>query len=194
MSVEGPKTTSVNVDGEPDGFEAPLAWYTELATSGATRLVVSTPPGALRAVHMALLGILKAPLKVLYRQSVDRLDPQPQGSPPRDFVGLDLDLARVQSAVDAAATLIWHDGRHQLWVAGRLGAQVVLDEDGVIYCYPDDPAFRDTLTAAGVPHVHAARTMAEVDYPKRWYRAENDAVEKRFIGGLRLAEVAHRKS
>ena len=29
MTDLGPKTTSVTADGEPDGFEPPVAWYTD---------------------------------------------------------------------------------------------------------------------------------------------------------------------
>ncbi|MFT4627212.1 MAG: hypothetical protein ACI8PZ_005893 [Myxococcota bacterium] len=192
MTSLGPKTISVTAEGEPDGFEPPLAWYTEMDPTGSTRIVVSTPQARLIEVHLALLDGLRGPMKVLYRQSVDRLDPKPAGAPPRDFVALDLPKPRVLAAIRDHAELVWHDGRHQLWAAGAYGEQVVLDEDGVLYCYPDDPSFRDRLDALGIPHVQAARTMADVDYPKRWYHADNDAVEASFVQGLGLTEVPHR--
>ncbi len=193
MTDLGPKTTSVTADGEPDGFEPPVAWYTEMDPTGSTRLVVSVPVERLRELHLKLLSALAGPLKVLYRQTVNRLEPGPSGAPPRDFVGLDLHPDRVFVALDTAASLVWHDARHQLWIAGRMNEQVVLDEDGVLYCYPDDPVFRDVLAQSGVPHVHTARTMADADYPKRWFHGANDAAEQGLIAALRLAEVPHRK-
>ena len=34
--------------------------------------------------------------------------------------------------------LIYHDGRHQIWILGLQGEQIILDELGMIYLYPDD--------------------------------------------------------
>src|SRR5689334_24599834 len=63
--------------------------YTTLFRS-VTQLVASVGIEHLLPLHVELLGALSPPLGVLYRQVIDRRDPKPQGTPPRDFVGLDL--------------------------------------------------------------------------------------------------------
>ena len=68
---------------------------------------------------------------------------------PVTFVAMDLPADRVRAALGERPTLLWADGRHQLWLRGRFGEQVVLDELGVLYCYPDDPAFRDGTSHGG---------------------------------------------
>lgn len=189
----GPKATSVTVDGAEDGFVPEAGWEAEMTPRGDTRLVVSVPHGDLPAVHAALIAALSPPLGLLYRQEVDRRNPRPQGAPPRDLVALDLPADRVIAALGEAAPLVYGDARCEVWIRGRMGEQVVLDHDGLIYVYPDDPAFRDAVQAAGVPGRDVV-TMAERDYVKHWFHAENDALEDALIASLRLTEVPLRRA
>jgi hypothetical protein len=183
-----PKAASVDAQGAGDGFVVRPGWLAEMTPAGDTRLVVSVPADDLPRVHKALATALSPPIGVLYRQKVDRLKPKPQGAPGRDFVALDKSLDDVLAALDAAAGLVWGDARHELWLRGGLGEQVVLDQDGLLYCYPDDPAFREVLAEAGVPP-DDVETIADRDYVKHWYHAEHDALEALLMQRLRLMEV-----
>ncbi|MEQ1505478.1 MAG: hypothetical protein ABMB14_24815 [Myxococcota bacterium] len=189
MELVGPKAVSVTKDGDDDGFVVAPGWSSEMTPTGDTRIVVSVPVGQLPAVHAALLSALAPPLSFLYRQKVDRKAPRPQGSPPRDHVALGLPLDRVTDALSRCGTLVYTDARCEVWIRGGLGEQVVLDEDGVLYCYPDDPAFRDALGEVGVPP-DDVDTIADRDYVKHWFRAEADAEETGLIALLKLTEVA----
>ena len=188
----GPKAESVTAEGEPDGWTPETGYHGELDRRGPTRLVASLAWEALPRVHRALVSALKPPLSVLYRQKVDRKDPRPQTAPPRDFVAVDLPRERVLDALEDHGPLFWSDARAELWVRGSLGEQLVLDQDGVVYCYPDDPSFRDVLEGAGVAET-SVRSMADRDYVKHWFRAECDVHETGLIADLGLQEVPHRK-
>jgi hypothetical protein len=184
----GPKAVSVTQEGHEDGFVVQPGWSVEMTPDGDTRLVVSVPVEDLLAVHAALARALSKPISVLYRQKVDRLKPRPEGAPSRDFVALDLPTAQVLEALDAAAPLVYHDARCELWLRGRLGEQVILDQDGLLFCYPDDPAFRDVLSGLGVPG-EDVMTIADRDYVKHWFHAQADPYEGELIRSLRMAEV-----
>jgi len=189
MDRTTPKATSVVQSGEPDDFAIGTGFWDERDWGGTARLVVSVPPERLAEVHHALLGVLGSPLGVLYRQLVDRREPRPEGAPSRDFVALEIGPSRVMSGLASAADLVYHDARHELWVRGPHADQVVLDADGLLYCYPDDPAFRDVLAAAGIPE-EKVEAMSTRDYVKHWFHAECDAQEDALIAGLELTEVA----
>jgi hypothetical protein len=105
---------------------------------------------------------------------------------------LDLDTEAVLAALQTHGGLIYHDARSELWIKGAFKEQVVLDADGLIYCYPDDPVFLDVILGHGLPE-NPGQTIIERDYAKHWFHAENDAEEQAFIRDLRLTEVAHRK-
>lgn len=182
------RAQSVTVDGEPDGFEPPLAYGLERTPGGETRLVISTPPSELPRVHQALLAVMQAPLGFLWRVKVDRQNPGPQGAPAKDRLALELAPGRVVDALEHCAGLVYGDARGEIWIKGDLGEQLVLDQDGLLYAYPDDPSWREALAAAGVPE-NEAQTMAERDYVKHWYHAENDALEAELVARLRLTEV-----
>jgi len=186
------KAQSVHSDGRDDDFEIALAYHGEVTPKGDTRLVASAPPDALQRLHTCLVTALAPPLGFLYRQKVDRADPKPQGHPPRDFVALDLPADLVVAALEEASTLLYHDARCEIWIRGALGEQVILDTDGMVFCYPDDPAFRDALDASGIPD-QAFEGMDKRDYVKHWFHAENDAVEQALMAKLRLQEVPHRR-
>ena len=178
-----PKAESVTVKGAQDGFSPPLAYEAQVIPGGHTRLLVSAPPERLAEVHRALLTVLEPPFRVLYRQLTDRATGQlPK---PIDHVAVELPAETVQSVLVHCSTLVYHDGRHQLWVRGPGTEQVVLEELGVIFVYPDDPSFRDTLLALGLPE-RASQTLSERDYVKVNFVAEADAQEKMLIGALGL--------
>ncbi|MCB9679529.1 MAG: hypothetical protein H6737_30770 [Alphaproteobacteria bacterium] len=184
------KASSCLQSGELDGWEVALGYSGEVTPTGATRLVVTAPVDRLPAVHAALVAVLGEPLSFLYRQKIDRRDPKPQGHPGRDFVALELTRARVADALAAFGGLLYRDARCEAWIRGGMNDQVVLDVDGTIYCYPDDPAFRDVLEGLGVPESPDLVTLEGRDYVRHWFRAEADADEDGLIAALRLAEVA----
>ena len=186
-----PRATSVSKSGEPDGWEIPAGWRAELGPEGETRLVVSVPNADLGLIHQDLIKAMAAPLGLLYRQEIDRASPRPEGSPPRDFVGLEVPVERLLQSLSACDKLIYHDARANVWVRGALGEQLILDADGLLYCYPDDPAFRDVLSAHGLPE-ELEETITARDYVKHWFYADNDDLEARLIQELNLTEMAAR--
>lgn len=190
--LPGPRAESVTKEGEDDGFVVLPGWMSEATPDGDTRIVASVPLADLPRVHAALVRVLTEPLGVLYRRKINRRNPGPEGAPPQDFVALQLPRPRVLDALTASAVLVYSDARAEVWVRGAMGEQVVLDEDGLLYCYPDDPSFRDVLAAEGVP-AHDVSTMNDRDYVKHWFRAEADAAEDALIATLRLTEVRPRK-
>lgn len=189
MEGHPPKAVSVREDGEPDGFVPDPGFWDERDWGGTTRVVVSVPPERLGEVHRALVAVLGSPLGYLYRQVVDRRTPRPEGAPARDFVALEIPAARVLEALEQAADLVYHDARGEHWIRGPRADQVVLDGDGLLYCYPDDPAFRDVLEGFGLP-AQKVETLQERDYVKHWFHAECDALEDALVAGLGLVEVA----
>ncbi|MBW1878297.1 MAG: hypothetical protein JRJ84_08050 [Deltaproteobacteria bacterium] len=192
MDPHEPKASSVRQDGEPDDFCIGSGFWGERDPGGTTRLVVSVPPERLGALHQVLVGALQAPLGLLYRQVVDRRNPRPQGAPPRDQVALELPTERVLAVLQRYAPLVYHDARGEYWLRGALGEQIVLDGDGLLFCYPDDPAFRDVLEAAGLAE-GKLETLQDRDYVKHCFHAECDALEDRMVSELGLTEVVPRK-
>lgn len=186
-----PKAESVDAEGVSDGWRPEPGYLQDMGPGGRTQLVVSVPEGKLLEVHTALAKALAPPLGVLYRQVVDRRDPKPQGAPPRDFVALDLPVDMVTSALARFTNLIHHDARCELWLRGALGDQVILDPDGLLFCQPDDPAFRDVLDGLGLKD-GVEETLADRDYVKHWFHGEYDVQEDGLIATLQLTEVAHR--
>lgn len=193
MQASLPKAESTDERGDRDAFEPPRGWRAERSPEAGTRLVVSAPHGELAAIHVGLTEVLGERVDVLYRQRVDRKNPRPNGAPPRDHVALRVPVARAIEAFRAAPHLLYADARAELWLRGALGEQLVLDADGVIFCYPDDPSFRDRLGALRVPE-GLPQTLGERDYVKAWYRAEADAEEENLLATLGFSEVAHRKA
>jgi hypothetical protein len=128
-----------------------------------------------------MLAPLEAPWSVRYLKLTDRQSGQL--AKPETWVRMDVRPDLVLAAMDAAERLIWHDGRHQLWIRGRMGDQVVLDELGVLYAYPDDPAFRAALAHLSES---SAVGMDGRDYVRVELLAEADAEERSFIQALSL--------
>lgn len=172
-----PKAQSVTKEGEPDGFSPPAVMVPQVLDGGYTRLLASVPPEGLIALHQDLLRELSAPWKVLYVRLTDRAKGQLEK--PEQLVGVDLAPAAVMAALRECEDLIYRDGRHQLWVRGHRGEQVVLEELGVIYVYPDDPSFREVCERHGLREELRATTMAERDYVRVNFVAEADGQEDR---------------
>ena len=184
MTTLPPKACSVTKGGDPDGWVAPRSYRAQVAPDGTTRLVVSVPADDVRTVHLRLLDALGSPLSVRYLRLTDRQAGQlPK---PENHVRMDAPAPQVRAALEANAALVWHDGRHQLWVRGAFGEQVVLDELGVLYCYPDDPAFREAL--ADVP-LSDDVGMDGRDYVKVGFLAEADAEERALLAALTMAKL-----
>lgn len=181
MSTLAPKASSVTVEGHPDGWTSPRSFRAQVAPDGTTRLVVSVPADELARVHLALLEALDAPWSVRYLKLTDRQTGQLQK--PETWVRMDARPEVVCDALHENAALVWHDGRHQLWVRGKMGDSVVLDELGMLYCYPDDPAFRAAL--AGVAESKELG-MDGRDYVRVQFLAEADAQEQAFKHALAL--------
>jgi len=138
-----------------------------------------------------LVGLLQGPLSFLYRLEVDRQVPNPASAPPRDFIAVALDPGLVDQALVDCGGLVYGDARAEVWIRGGLNEQVVLDRDGMVFCYPDDPCFRDALEASGVPEA-SVETIADRDYVKHWFHSNHDAMEDDLKRRLNLVEVAPR--
>jgi hypothetical protein len=193
MSSLPPKAESVQRDGTPDGFVAPNLWRPERdPRSGGTRIVASFAASEGPRILEAVVAALDAPLGVLWRQIVDRRDPKPQGTPARDRVALELTADRVIAATRAARQLLFHDARGELWLRDRNGAEALLDADGLLFLYPDDPSFRDALTAAGLP-MSDTQTVDRRDYVRHNFLASADAEEDALVAALGLVEIAPQK-
>jgi len=178
-----PKAESVDADGVGDGFVVPLAYKGQVLHGGFTRLLVSAPPDQVAAVHSALVGALTPPLKFLYVRMTDRQKGQLQQ--PEHMVAVELPQTRVLEVLQRYAPLIYHDGRNQIWVRGMCEGQVVLEEIGTLYVYPDDLLYRDCLDAIGVEErVHVS--MADRDYVKVNFASEADELERKLIHELGL--------
>jgi len=183
------KATSVTEAGEPDGFTPPLLYSPQVGPDGTTRLVVSAPGSDLPRIHRLLVESLEAPLGVLWVQLVDRASGQRQEDDPRRWLTLEQQAGAVLSAVDRSPHLLYGDARGQLWIRGALGEQLVLDELGMVYLYPDDPAFRTALESAGVDE-SSAPTMADRDYVRVEFDAAADPEEQALLQDLSMQPLA----
>ena len=188
MSIVSPKAMSVTAQGEPDGWEVQEGYDVQPMPDGSTRLLVSLPAPRLAEGFCAIAPVLGARVGVLYRQYVNRMTPGPNGAQPVDYIALELPLESVLAAVRTASTLLFHDARAELWLRGDLGDQMILDRDGLIYCYPDDPAFRDAVKALELRE-GAMEVLLERDYVKHFFHSENDVLEQEFIASLGLSRV-----
>jgi len=179
-----PKAESVDINGASDGFVPMLAFQPEVLQGGYTRLAISTPADRLGHVHQMLVGAMTPPLKVRYVKMTDRS--RGQLPKPESLIAVELSRERVLDALKACSRLLYHDGRNQLWIQGAIDSeQLVLEEIGMIYSYPDDFAFRDVLTNAGFIEA-AHESLASRDYIKVNFLAEADAEEVDFIRRLAL--------
>ena len=188
LSGSIPKAMSVTASGAPDGFVPAPFFKGEVLNGGFTRIVVSVPQARLAEVHQALLLALDAPLKVLYQRMIDR--PADRQLPkPESHVAVELSRDRVLEVLRRLSSLVYEDGRHQLWLRGGMDEQLVLDELGMIYVYPDDLAFRDVLEGLGLAE-GSGPTMAERDYVRVNLMAACDAEEDQLFADLHLVPWA----
>lgn len=178
-----PKAQSVDRSGAPDGYIPPMAYKAQVVEGGFTRLIVSVPSARLALVHQALISVLRPPLKFLYVRMTDRKTGQlPK---PEHYVSVDLTAERVAEVLKEFTQLIHHDGRCQVWVRGADDDQIVLEELGALYAYPDDLGFRDALDAMGLLNVQH-QSMDERDYVRVGFLAEADAEEQKLMQDLSL--------
>ena len=178
-----PKAQSVDRSGAPDGYIPPMAFKAQVVQGGFTRLVISTPSNRLALVHQALVAVLRPPLKFLYVRMTDRQTGQlPK---PEHYVAVDVTAERVAGVLRDYTQLLHHDGRCQVWVRGADGDQIVLEELGCLYAYPDDLGFRDALQAMGLLDV-AHQSMDERDFVKVGFLSEADAEEEKLMQDLSL--------
>lgn len=182
------KASSVTIEGHPDEWPPPRSFRAQVAPDGTTRLVISVPSDELAKTHLALLDVLAGPWSVRYLKLTDRKVGQlPK---PQTWVRMDVAPEVVRAALEQRPALVWHDGRHQLWMRGAFGDQVVLDELGVLYCYPDDPAFRAALLGASEQGIPESKElgMDGRDYVRVTFLAEADAEEASLLAELSLQE------
>lgn len=173
------KARSVTKEGEPDGWVAPRGFRAQVASDGTTRLVVSAPPDEIPAIHGRLLAALGTPVSVRYVRLTDRVHGQLEK--PESYVRMDMPRAQLEELLAERPALIWRDGRHQLWVRGKFGEQLVLDEIGAIFCYPDDPSFREAM--GDLPETKAVGIDGR-DYVKVHFVAEADEQERSLLAML----------
>lgn len=141
------KSHSVHQDGTPDGYIPPIAFADRVLPGGMTRLEVSAPPNLLSVVHKALLEKISYPCKVRYLKMTDRQNGQlPK---PESYVAVEISKEQLRQATEDFQDLFYEDGRHQLWILGKDNEQIVLDELGMVYVYPDDFLFREVLLQMG---------------------------------------------
>ncbi len=178
------KATSVTKEGEPDGFVPPLAYKAEVLQGGVSRLVISAPAAHLERVHRAMVNALKPPYKVLYVRMVDRAAGVQLAKPER-LVAVDIPRDRLLSTLHRLRQLVYEDARHQLWIRGASGEQLVLEETGVLFVYPDDFLFRDVLAAQGVEEAEH-ESLADRDYLKVNFASAADAEEAELIQSFHL--------
>ena len=169
------KARSVDRNGDSDGFIPGNFFKAEVLEGGFTRLVISLSPDRLERVHRALVEEMQPPFKIMYQQLTDRGSGQlPK---PVSRVGVEVGRDRLLATLEFYRSLVYQDGRHQFWVRSVDGSQLVLEEIGMLYMYPDDPIFRDVLASQGVDEGDG-ETMATRDYVRVEFLKECDAEEK----------------
>lgn len=181
-----PKARSVNQQGEADGFEPPSSFRSRILQGGYTRLEVSSPSEKLPIIHKDLVNNISFPCKLRYLKLTDRQSGQ-QLENPRSFVGVDISRNRMLQALEDYKELFYFDGRHQLWILGSNDEQIVLDELGMIYIYPDDFLFRDILMKLGWPE-SKQESMSERDYVQVYFQASADIQEDSLLQSFGLVE------
>ena len=169
-----PKAQSVDKKGALDGFVPPMAFKGQVLDGGYTRLELSVPPDRLSAVHKHLADQLSFPCKIRYLKLTDRL--KGQLAKPESYAAVEISKVRLLQVLSELSPLIHHDGRHQFWIVGLQGEQLILDELGMIYIYPDDLLFRDILTDLGFIETNH-ENMSARDYVRVNFLAQGDQQE-----------------
>ena len=182
MSSLPPKAQSVNIEGYPDGYVPPMAYQRQVLEGGFTRLEISAPSEKLPVLHQALAAKISTPCKIRYVKMVDRH--RGQLPKPESYVAVEITAERLAQVLQQLSTLLYHDGRNQLWIQGRLDSErLILDELGVIYAYPDDFAYREVLDSLGWKEVNH-QSMAARDYVRVNFLPSSDAEEQVLIQSL----------
>ena len=183
-----PKAQIVTQSGEADPRSLPRGWRVTTFPDGTTQVAVSVPPSELPGVHAALLGVLGKEIGLMQLRLTDRQ--LGQLAKPERRVAMNLPADRVLVAINARSALVYEDGRHQLWARGALGEQVVLDELGLVYCYPDDPGFRDVMSALVLPETTAPMACDEEHFPyvRVNFLAEADEQERSLWDELHMVK------
>ena len=181
-----PKAVSVTKEGKADGFLPPASFRARILQGGFTRLEVSSPSDKLAIIHKELVKILSFPCKLRYLRLTDRKSGE-QLEKPRSFVAVDISRDRMLQALNDYEELFYLDARHQLWILGANDEQIVLDELGMIYIYPDDFLFRDTLMKLGWPE-SKQESMADRDYVQVYFHAPADIQEESLLQSFGLVE------
>ena len=184
--TQQPKAQSVTQDGEADGFRPSASFKARILQGGFTRLEVSSPSEKLAIVHRELVKQISFPCKLRYLQLTDRRSGI-QLENPRSFVAVDISRDRLMQALEDYQELFYFDGRHQLWILGADNEQIVLDELGMIYVYPDDFLFRDVLLKLGWPE-SSQEAMSERDYVQVYFQAPADIQEDSLLESFGLVE------
>lgn len=177
-----PKAVSVDKDGNQDGYIPPIAYQRQVLNGGYTRLEISTPSDKLPIVHRKLVEKISMPCKVRYVKLTDRATGN-QLPKPESFVAVEVSISRIQQVLEVFSDLIYYDGRHQLWILGMDKEQIILDELGVIYTYPDDFGFREGLAELGWLEV-SHQSMASRDYVRVNFLSTADVQEQSLIQSL----------
>jgi hypothetical protein len=180
-----PKARSVNQDGSDDGFVPDTFYRADINDVGQTRISVSVPPARLEATHLALAKALDGPVGVLYAQMVDRSAGK-QLPKPKRYLAMEKPIPVVVGVLSSCRTLVYSDARHQIWLRGRMREQLVLDELGMIHCYPDDPSFRDVLASLGIPE-GTGKNLDDRDYVQVDFKAAADPEESQLMRSLGMA-------
>ena len=178
-----PKALSVREDGQLDDFVSPCIFTRRVLSGGYTRLEISSTPDKIGIVFKVLCDRITFPCKLRYVKKIDASGPR-QLDPPESYAAVEVSKSRLQSALESYGELFFHDGRCELWVHGdNADEQVVLDDLGVIYAYPDDFAFREALAEIGWPELppHKAEMMTNRDYVRVNLQPTLDELEQQFL-------------
>ena len=140
-----------------------LPWGTgQVLEGGHTRRSLIKYNGV---AHRSLVESFTFPCKV-GMAITDRQEGQYQK--PKSYVAVNVGREILLEALTHLQELIYHDGRHQIWILGLQGEQIILDELGMIYLYPDDFRFRDVLEENGIAEKPSSdtsyQTMSQRDY------------------------------
>ena len=176
-----PKAQSVDKKGALDGFVPPMAFKGQVLDGGYTRLELSVPSDKLPLVHRHLANHLSFPCKIRYLKLTDRL--RGQLPKPQSYAAVEISKDRLLQVLTELSPLIHYDGRHQFWIVGMQGEQIILDELGMLYIYPDDLLFRDLLTDLGFIEANH-ENMAARGYVRVNFLAQGDQQETVLLQSL----------
>ena len=177
------KALSVTMEGEPNGFKPSATYRSQVLHGGLTRLEISSPGDKLHIIHQALVDVIEFPCKIRYLRMTDRNTGQlPK---PISYAGVDISKERLFVALKDFHQLIYQDARHQFWILGANQEQIVMDELGMIYVYPDDFLFTDVLLKMGWTTLRH-QAMSEEDYVQVYFTSAADKQEQALLENFRL--------